>query len=82
MRPGFVVFALCCAMVAGAAAAQDAAQPKVDFGRDVLPIFRQQCGDCHGAQKQRAGMRLDRRSSAMKAISRRIVPGNSANSMV
>jgi mono/diheme cytochrome c family protein len=73
-------------MVAGVSLAQNAAQTpsaaKVDFGRDVLPIFRAQCGDCHGPAKQRAGMRLDRRSSAMKGLSRRIVPGNSANSFV
>jgi ankyrin repeat protein len=31
---------------------------------------------------QQAGLRLDRRSSALKVFSRRIVPGNSANSMV
>lgn len=68
-------------MAAGIAPAQNSAS-KVDFGRDVLPIFRQQCGDCHGAQKQRGGMRLDRRSSALKTFSRRIVPGNSDNSMV
>ncbi len=55
---------------------------KVDFGRDVLPIFRGQCGDCHGPAKQRAGMRLDRRSSVMKSFSRRVVPGSSSNSFV
>jgi ankyrin repeat protein len=70
------------AMPAGMLSAQATEQPKVDFGRDVLPIFRQQCGDCHGPAKQRAGMRLDRRSSAMKAFTRRIVPGSSANSFL
>jgi ankyrin repeat protein len=69
-------------MPAGMLSAQTAEPPKVDFSRDVLPIFRQQCGDCHGPAKQRAGMRLDRRSSAMKAFTRRIVPGSSANSFV
>jgi ankyrin repeat protein len=54
----------------------------VDFATDVLPIFRQNCVTCHGPSKQRGGMRLDRRSSAMKGLSRRIVPGSSENSFV
>src|SRR5215469_4312005 len=55
---------------------------KVDFEKEVVPILRENCFDCHGPSKQKAGMRLDRRSSALKAFSRRIVAGNSANSMV
>jgi ankyrin repeat protein len=62
------------------ASAQAAA--KVDFEKEVLPIFQENCTDCHGPSKQKAGMRLDRRSSVMKAFSRRVVPGSSANSMV
>ena len=81
-RSGFATLPLTVSMLCATVWGQTAAPPKVDFGRDVLPIFRQQCGDCHGPQKQRAGMRLDRRSSALKTFSRRIVPGNSANSMV
>ncbi len=56
--------------------------PKVDFEKDILPLFRENCTDCHGPSKQKAGMRLDRKSSAMKAFARRVVPGSSANSMV
>jgi ankyrin repeat protein len=55
---------------------------KVDFARDVLPLIRQNCVGCHGPGHQEAGLRLDRRSSAMKSFSRRIVPGSSANSFV
>lgn len=55
---------------------------KVDFEKDVLPLFRENCADCHGTSKQKAGLRLDRRSSVTKPFSRRVVPGNSANSMV
>jgi ankyrin repeat protein len=58
------------------------APAKVDFAHDVQPILRQNCVRCHGPAKQNGGLRLDRRSSALKDISRRIVPGNSANSMV
>lgn len=58
------------------------APAKVDFGQDVRPLLQQNCVGCHGPLKQSGGMRLDRKTSAMQAGSRRIVPGNSANSMV
>jgi ankyrin repeat protein len=58
------------------------APAKVDFAKDVQPVLQDNCVDCHGPTKQKAGMRLDRKSSALKAFSRRVVPGSSANSMV
>ena len=58
------------------------APAKVDFEQDVLPLLRQNCVGCHGPAVQNGGLRLDRRSSAMKPLSRRIVPGSSANSFV
>ena len=36
-------------------------QHRVDFARDVLPIFRQNCFSCHGASQQINGLRMDRR---------------------
>jgi Planctomycete cytochrome C len=66
--------------LAGMLSAQTLA--KVDFGRDVLPLLRQNCVGCHGPSQQMGGLRLDRRSSVMKSFSRRIVPGSSANSFV
>src|SRR5579872_2188138 len=39
---------------------------KIDFGRDVQPIFREQCYGCHGPNLQRNGFRLDRRSDAFR----------------
>ena len=62
--------------------AQSPAAPKVDFANDIQPLFRAECVSCHGPMKQNGGLRLDQRGSVMKALSRRIVPGNSANSMV
>jgi len=38
---------------------------KVDFGRDIQPLFQQHCIECHGPSQQMGGMRLDRRRSAM-----------------
>ena len=55
---------------------------KVDFARDVMPLLRENCFECHGPKKQKAGMRLDRRSSALNPFVRRVIPGSSANSMV
>jgi ankyrin repeat protein len=55
---------------------------RVDFAKDIQPLLRQNCLGCHGPAVQQGGMRLDRKSSAMKPFSRRITPGNSANSMV
>ena len=55
---------------------------KVDFEKDVQPLLRQNCVSCHGPKKQKAGMRLDRRSSTLKKFSRRVVPGSSENSAV
>src|SRR6476620_2023850 len=56
--------------------------PRVDFAKDVMPLFRQNCLECHGPKKQKNSLRLDRKSSALKSFSRRIVPGSSDNSMV
>jgi ankyrin repeat protein len=39
---------------------------KVDFGRDVQPIFKQHCYGCHGSTQQMNGFRLDRRRDAMR----------------
>src|SRR5882724_4679050 len=57
---------------------------KVDFGRDIQPLLREHCVECHGPSQQMRGLRLDRRRDAMPnrvgANGARIVPGNSAGS--
>ena len=57
---------------------------KVDFARDVQPILRQHCVECHGPSQQMRGLRLDRRRDALPnrvgANGARIVPGNSSAS--
>jgi ankyrin repeat protein len=67
------------ACVAGQAFAQP---PKVDFARDVQPIFRQNCIGCHGPALATNGLRLDRKSSVLKDGARRVVPGSSQNSFL
>lgn len=54
---------------------------KVDFRRDIRPIFQEHCIGCHGPSQQMGGMRLDRRSSAMAIRGGTIIgPGNSEGS--
>ena len=65
-----------------AAAAMAQAPAKVDFARDIQPLFRQNCVGCHGPSQQRNGLRLDRRSSVLKPGLRRVVAGSSANSFL
>ena len=71
-------------LLAGTAAAQVPAN--VDFARDVQPILRQHCVECHGPSQQMRGLRLDRRRDALPnrvgANGVRIVPGNSSASVL
>ena len=54
---------------------------RVDFGRDVQPILRQQCYSCHGPREQKNGLRLDRRKDAMRGGTIAVIgPGNADGS--
>ncbi len=55
---------------------------KIEFARDVQPIFAKHCLSCHGNEKQEAGLRLDRRELAMQGgdSGKAIEPGNGAQS--
>jgi ankyrin repeat protein len=54
---------------------------KVDFARDVQPLFRTNCYGCHGPAVQSNNFRLDRRRDSLPnrvgANGARVVPGNS-----
>ena len=76
-RLGMAALPLYCLMLAGALAAQTA---KIDFAKDVQPIFRQNCVPCHGPIQQNGGMRLDRKSVVLGR--RGVVPGSSENSFL
>jgi len=82
MRVVSVAAWLC--LASGVASVQTPA--RVDFGREVQPIFRARCYSCHGPSQQLQGLRLDRRRLAMPnrvgANGARIVPGNSDASPV
>src|ERR1700716_2306526 len=63
-RPFLLILAaVACAPLATFSAQSPA---KVDFGRDVQPIFKQRCYGCHGSTQQMNGFRLDRRRDAMR----------------
>ena len=51
----------------------------VDFAKDVWPIFRDRCVDCHGPEKQKGKLRLDTREETIKSS---VVPGNADDSEV
>ena len=55
---------------------------RIDFRRDVEPILRSNCYQCHGANKASAQLRLDDKDLAIKGgISGAvIIPGNSKDS--
>ena len=38
---------------------------KVDFTKDVQPLLAKTCYECHGPEKQKAGLRLDQRAAAL-----------------
>jgi mono/diheme cytochrome c family protein len=61
-----------------------AAQVTVDFDRDVKPIFAKHCIACHGSEKQKQGLRLDRKNDALKGGDSgvAVVPGKSAESLL
>lgn len=40
------------------------AERGVEFEKDVLPILKARCFECHGAKKQEAGLRLDKQANA------------------
>ena len=54
-----------CLGVMWAAAMTAAAAEPVDFARDVLPILKTRCFECHDGRKQVSGLRLDVRAKAI-----------------
>lgn len=58
-----------------------AASP-VDFSREVRPILESRCFDCHGAIKQKSGLRLDSRAGVLEGgdFGPALIPGNPTKS--
>ncbi len=56
---------------------------RVDFERDIRPIFAEHCTKCHGDKRQRGGYRLDGRAGAVRggdSGEAAIVPGRGSES--
>jgi len=45
-----------------------AADARVDFEQQIRPIFQRSCVKCHGPEKQKGGLRLDRAKEALGAL--------------
>ena len=68
-------------VLAAAVVTTDAA---IDFTRDIKPIFADRCYSCHGPDKHKSGLRLDRKSDALQGGDSGliIVPQKSAESLL
>ena len=60
------------------------AQHKIDFVKDVQPLFREHCYQCHGDRRQEAGFRLDHKPTVLRGgeLGPAIVPGKSEDSLL
>src|SRR2546430_554515 len=48
------------------AALPPAAARQISFLKDIQPILTNSCYECHGPEKQKAGLRLDQKEAALK----------------
>jgi mono/diheme cytochrome c family protein len=71
---------LVCVLVVSSARA---AEP-VDYLREIKPVLTKHCYSCHGAEKQKAGLRLDTAAAALKGgnTGPAIIPGKPADSLI
>src|SRR4029450_3857764 len=84
-RVGIFFLAIAAPKLGGAqetAVLPPASSAKVDFVRDIEPIFKNRCLSCHGAALQSGELRLDEREAALKGghSGPVIKPGHSAGS--
>src|SRR5262245_47729747 len=71
-------------LTAGLCACSLPAADAIDYLREVKPILTKNCTGCHGADKQRSGLRLDTAKAALKGgnTGPAILPGKSASSLL
>lgn len=67
----------CVLLLAALLPAQD---PIVDFVREIAPVLQERCVSCHGPEKQKGDLRLDRREHAFPEEDGSIVAGDVAAS--
>jgi mono/diheme cytochrome c family protein len=81
-RPIFVAQAVLLVSAAGAMAAEDLFD---QFQKEVRPILEESCFKCHGPDKQKGGLRLDRKADMLgggDSGEPAITPGKSADSQL
>ena len=80
----FLVAATLLSSHAGLASLPSPAAKRIDFVKDIQPIFTERCILCHGATRQEAQFRLDSKDIALKGgeLGVAIVPGKSAESLL
>ncbi len=75
-----------CGADAASASLPPAASRAIDYATDVQPLLARSCYSCHGPNKQESGLRLDRKTEALKGgdlfEGRAILPGKSADSVL
>jgi hypothetical protein len=61
-----------------------AAEPPIDYLRDIKPVLAEKCYSCHGALKQKADLRVDTVRAMLEggANGATIVPGKSSESLL
>ena len=56
----------------------------IDFKKQIRPIFKERCYECHGPDKQESGLRLDKRQEALAGgdSGAAIVPGDGTSGLL
>jgi hypothetical protein len=58
---------------------------EIDFEKEIVPIFEENCADCHGEEKQKGQFRLDQLANLLKGGNSgeaAVVPGDPAGSFL
>src|SRR5271170_2335899 len=79
------IFIVVSARAAAAPQLPPAATVKVDFARDIEPIFASRCYECHGEKKSKSGFRLDTKARALQGGDSGepfFIPGKSSKSQL
>jgi mono/diheme cytochrome c family protein len=60
----------------------ETAAAKIDFVKDVQPLFRTRCFSCHGPEESESGLRMDQKKRALEGgdNGRIVVPEKPAES--
>jgi Protein of unknown function (DUF1553)/Protein of unknown function (DUF1549)/Planctomycete cytochrome C len=83
MSRSIIGFALLSVLTAGAARGDDPAALEF-FEKDVRPLLASRCQKCHGSEKQKGGLRLDSRKTALQGGDNgpAVVPGKPGESLL